>query len=269
MREGTPTSARVVSIASGKGGTGKSVTATNLAVLRAQRGERVLLIDFDAGLANDHLLLGLAPQYDLGHVAEGRVAVADAMVAGPAGVRLLSGGVGRHGLANPTRRELERLFKALRPLEDEFDLILVDHGAGISYATLAHLAAATTLLIVTSHEITGLSDAYALYKRARMVNPELRVGTVFNRVPDHAAAESAWERYRGACRRFLGSQPECVGIVPADHLVSQSVDARIPVCLMAPTSAAALALAQVARWPQLDTARSVTAFYERATKALR
>ncbi len=269
MREGTPTSARVVSIASGKGGTGKSVTATNLAVLRAQRGERVLLIDFDAGLANDHLLLGLAPQYDLGHVAEGRVAVADAMVAGPAGVRLLSGGVGRHGLANPTRRELERLFKALRPLEDEFDLILVDHGAGISYATLAHLAAATTLLIVTSHEITGLSDAYALYKRARMVNPELRVGTVFNRVPDHAAAESAWERYRGACRRFLGSQPECVGIVPADHLVSQSVDARVPVCLMAPTSTAALALAQVARWPQLDTARSVTAFYERATKALR
>src|SRR6185295_5074437 len=100
--------ARVVCIASGKGGTGKSVLATNLAVLRALRGERVLLVDFDAGLANDHLLLGLAPQYDLGHVVEGRVAAADALVAGPGGMRLLSGGVGRHALANPTRRDLER-----------------------------------------------------------------------------------------------------------------------------------------------------------------
>ncbi|MFM9013030.1 MAG: AAA family ATPase, partial [Gemmatimonadota bacterium] len=56
MRESTPQTARVVSIASGKGGTGKSVVSTNLAVLRAQQGERVLLVDFDAGLANDHLL---------------------------------------------------------------------------------------------------------------------------------------------------------------------------------------------------------------------
>jgi flagellar biosynthesis protein FlhG len=269
MREGAPRTARVVSIASGKGGTGKSVLATNLAVIRARRGERVLLIDFDAGLANDHLLLGLAPQYDLGHVAEGRVGVGDAMIEGPAGIRLLSGGVGRHGLANPTRRELERLFKALRPLEDEFDLILVDHGAGIAYSTLAHLAAATTLLIVTSHEITGLSDAYALYKRSRMINADLRVGVVFNRVPDVASADSAWERFRGACRKFLGSQPDRIGTVPSDRAVAESVGLRLPVCLSEPSSPAGLALDAVARWPQLDVARSVTAFYERAVKALR
>jgi flagellar biosynthesis protein FlhG len=191
------------------------------------------------------------------------------MVEGPAGVRLLSGGVGRHGLANPTRRELERLFKALRPLEDEFDLILVDHGAGIAYSTLAHLAAATSLVVVTSHEITGLSDAYALYKRARMVNPELKVGVVFNRVPDVSSADSAWERFSGACKRFLGTTPARIGVVPADAAVASSVDQRVPVCLSSPQSRAALALADVARWPQLDLARSVTAFYERATRALR
>lgn len=72
LREKPAVPARVVCIASGKGGTGKSVVATNLAVQRASRGERVLLIDFDAGLANDHLLLGLAPKFDLGHLVEGR-----------------------------------------------------------------------------------------------------------------------------------------------------------------------------------------------------
>src|SRR5262245_61280240 len=41
--------ARVVCVASGKGGTGKSILSSNLAVLRARGGERVLLVDFDAG----------------------------------------------------------------------------------------------------------------------------------------------------------------------------------------------------------------------------
>jgi flagellar biosynthesis protein FlhG len=268
MRQSTAATARVVCIASGKGGTGKSVVATNLAVLRAQRGERVLLIDFDAGLANDHLLLGLAPTFDLGHVVEGRATVADAMVEGPAGLRLLSGGVGRHVLAHPTRREFERLLKALRPLEDEFDLIVIDHGAGIGYTTVTHLCAATTLLLVTGHEVTALSDAYALYKRACMVNPQLRVGVVFNKTPDAETGDSAWERLRGVCRKFLGRQPELVGFVPADLAVSRSVDLRAPVSLVDPEALAAQALAQVARWPQLETARSVDPFYERALKAL-
>ncbi len=268
MRQSTTATARVVCVASGKGGTGKSVVATNLAVLRAQRGERVLLVDFDAGLANDHLLLGLAPPFDLGHVVEGRATVADAMVEGPAGLRLLSGGVGRHVLAHPTRREFERLLKALRPLEDEFDLIVIDHGAGIGYTTVTHLCAASTLLLVTGHEVTALSDAYALYKRACLVNPSLRVGVVFNRTPDSEAADSAWERLRGVCRKFLGRQPELVGYVPSDVSVSRSVDLRTPVSLVEPDSLAARSLAQVARWPQIDAARTVEPFYERALKAL-
>ena len=65
--------ARVVCVASGKGGTGKSVIASNLAVQRSRTGERVLLVDFDAGLANAHLLLGLSPVYDLGHVMQGQI----------------------------------------------------------------------------------------------------------------------------------------------------------------------------------------------------
>ena len=70
------------------------------------------------------------------------------------------------------------LFKALKPLESEFDLVIIDHGAGLGYATVAHLAATSTLLLVTNHEVTALSDGYALYKRAHMVNPTIRVGLV-------------------------------------------------------------------------------------------
>jgi flagellar biosynthesis protein FlhG len=261
--------ARVLCVASGKGGTGKSILSSNLAVLRALRGERVLLVDFDAGLANAHLLLGLAPQYDLSHVLQGQVRAEDALVSGPAGVRLLSGGVGRHILANPTRRELDRLFKALHPLESQFDLIVIDHGAGVSYATVTHLAAASVLLLVTNHEVTALSDGYALYKRAHLANPAIRVGLVLNRVPDEGRAHSAWERFQSASQRFLGHAPEFVGWVPYDPAVLRSVEARVPVALLEPDSAATQAIEGVSRWTPIDGAHAPRAFFERARAALR
>ncbi len=261
--------ARVVCVASGKGGVGKSVISSNLAVVRASRGERVLLVDFDAGLANDHLLLGLAPKHDLGSVLEGSVSAADALIEGPAGVRLLSGGVGRMELVQPSRRELDKIFRALRPLEDRFDLIIVDHGAGLSYSTLAHVAVAPTLLLVASHEITALSDAYAMFKRALAVNRSVRAGLVINRAPSRAHVDSAWERFGGACRKFLGSVPELVGWVPADEAVSASVDERRPVVLSASSSPAARSIQQIADWRALDQPPSKEAFYDLACAALR
>lgn len=261
--------ARVLCVASGKGGTGKSILASNLAVLRSKAGERVLLVDFDAGLANAHLLLGLAPQHDLSHVLQGQVSAQDALVPGPAGLKLLSGGVGRHILANPTRRELDRLFKALRPLEDQFDLIVIDHGAGVSYATVTHLAAATTLLLVTNHEVTALSDGYALYKRAHLANPSIRVGLVVNRAPDEGRAQSAWERFQSASQRFLGHAPERVGWVPYDMAVLRSVEQRVPVTLLEPDSPAAKAIDGVAHWAPIDQCRGERAFFDLARAALR
>lgn len=261
--------ARVVCIASGKGGTGKSVLATNVASVRAEQGERVLLVDFDAGLANAHLLLGLAPRYDLGHVMDGRVPVHAAVVAGRGKLSLLSGGVGREALASPTRRQLDRLFRALRPLEDSHDLILVDHGAGLGYGMVAHLAATSTLLLVTGHEVTALSDAYALFKRAVSVNASIRVGLLVNRSPDEPTALSAWDRFRFASNKFLGRAPEFVGWVPADDAVSRSIEERRPVTLNEPESEAGRAIRRVSEWAALDLARTSSAFYERARRALR
>ncbi len=267
--QGRLSAARVVCIASGKGGTGKSVIASNIAVHRARRGERVLLVDFDAGLANAHLLLGMAPRHDLGHVMQGQVTAREALSEGPHGLKLLSGGVGRQALVDPTRRELDRLFRALMPLENEFDLVLIDHGAGLGYSTVAHLAATSTLLLVTNHEVTALSDGYALYKRATSVNRSIRVGLVVNRVPDKKLADAAWDSFRSVSERFLGHSPEFVGWVPTDPAVSSSVQRREPVVGSYPTSPAATSLAGVASWGPIDHARTTSAFYEKARKALR
>ena len=262
-------SARVVCIASGKGGTGKSIVATNLAWLKASQGERVLLVDFDAGMANAHLLLGVAPRYDLGHVMSGECRAEDAIAEGPDGIQLLSGGVGRHALVNPTRRQLDRLFRALDPLEADYDLVVIDHGAGMGYATVAHLAATSTLLLVTNPEVTALSDGYALYKRAHMVNRDIRVGLVMNRCASEHEAMGAWDRFRAASQRFLGHAPQYVGWVPADASVRRSISNRQPVTKLDPCSPAAHAIQGVAAWAPLEHARTHRPFYSRARSALR
>jgi flagellar biosynthesis protein FlhG len=261
--------ASVICIASGKGGTGKSILATNLAYLRASQGQRVLLVDFDAGMANAHLLLGVVPKYDLGHVMLGEIPAKEALADGPCGMKLLSGGVGRHALVSPTRRQLDRLFRALHPLEADFDLVIIDHGAGMGYATVAHLAATSTLLLVTNPEVTALSDGYALYKRANMVNPDIKVGLVMNRCASEVEASGAWDRFRGASHRFLGHAPQYIGWVPADASVSRSISRREPVTLMDPSSPAAHAIEAVARWGPIDCARTHRPFYARARSALR
>src|SRR6185503_20641724 len=62
---------RMLVVASGKGGVGKSNLSANLAVALGERGARVLLVDADLAQANLDLLLGVHPRYDLRHVLEG------------------------------------------------------------------------------------------------------------------------------------------------------------------------------------------------------
>ena len=200
---------------------------------------------------------------------KGEVPVADALVEGPAGVRLLSGGVGRQVLAQATRRELGRLFRSLAPVEGWFDLVIVDHGAGIGYATVAQLAASKLLIIVTQPETPALSDAYALFKRATLVNGDFRAGLVVNGTRDREEGLEVWRRLRDVAERFLGRAPELAGWVPRDEAVPRSVGARLPVLLGEPESPGARAMAELARWPAIGAVPAGGDFFERARRSLR
>src|SRR5262245_16131114 len=80
---------RVIAVASGKGGVGKTNVTANLAVTLAQRGQRVWVLDADLGLANLDVVYGITPTRTLLHVLRGERRLAEVVVEGPAGVRLL------------------------------------------------------------------------------------------------------------------------------------------------------------------------------------
>jgi flagellar biosynthesis protein FlhG len=63
---------KVIAVSSGKGGVGKTNVSVNLACQLARRGNRVLLMDADLGLANVDIMLGLKPKWNLWQVLNRR-----------------------------------------------------------------------------------------------------------------------------------------------------------------------------------------------------
>ena len=89
---------RVISVTSGKGGVGKTNIVGNLAMAFSRLGKKVLVLDADLGLANIDILFGLHPIYNLGHVISGEKQLAEIMVNGPEGIRIIPAGSGLEDL---------------------------------------------------------------------------------------------------------------------------------------------------------------------------
>ena len=209
---------RIIAIASGKGGVGKTWLAISLGQALARRGQRVLLFDGDLGLANVDVQLGLGPGPDLASVLCGRCTLAGAVrAAGPAGFDVLPGrsGCGQLGEVGPAL--LERLLADLALLARDYDVTLLDLPAGIDHAVRRLLRAATLRLVVTTDEPTALTDAYALIKLSRQESVPAALELVINLAakprgrPPHpcgaAAGVRAFSRVQPAARRRRAPRP--------------------------------------------------------------
>jgi Mrp family chromosome partitioning ATPase len=92
---------RVISVTSGKGWAGKSSVVVNLGLALAQRGLKMLLIDADLGSGNLNILLGLTPQLTFQDILAAQLKLAEVIVGGPGGLKILPASSGITEMAMP------------------------------------------------------------------------------------------------------------------------------------------------------------------------
>lgn len=238
--------ARVIAVTSGKGGVGKTNFSSNLSLVMARTGQRVIAVDADLGLANLHVILGVTPRYHLEHVIRGERTLRDTLHEAPGGIQIIAGGSGITELANLDETRRDAFVAGLSELDALADIILLDTGAGLSRNVLAFLCAVEEIIVVTTPEPTAITDAYATIKVVSKENPSARLMLVVNMAQSEAEAEAVAGRLMQIAGQFLRVQLEFLGYIPHDPAVSRAVRIQKPFTVSAPDSAAAQAIARIA-----------------------
>jgi flagellar biosynthesis protein FlhG len=230
----TPRSARVIAIASGKGGVGKTNIAVNLALCLARKGRKVVLIDTDLGTANIDVIMNVQSPCDLSHVIRRERTLKEAAVRVEPRLHLVVGASGLTGIADLTTTQRQSLVDQLMQLEIQSDIILLDCGAGISQNVLAFARAADELMIVTTPEPTALTDAYALIKVLCLAHRAPPMGLIVNQAATEREGLIVSERVAGVASKFLHVPLARCGQILRDPHVSKAVRQRIPFITLYP-----------------------------------
>ncbi|HEX2589103.1 MAG TPA: AAA family ATPase [Gaiellales bacterium] len=160
LAKGGNRSAHVFTVFSTKGGSGKTVIATNLAVCFARQGKRTLLIDFDLHSGDDALVLGLSPRWTILDLVQSP---------GDLDSEKLAGFVTRHSsgvdlLPAPTRPDEEELVDVdrLEPLlgvaRQSYDAVVIDTSSQFSPATLLAIDHTDSLVLVGASDVPTIKS---------------------------------------------------------------------------------------------------------------
>lgn len=236
----------MITVASGKGGVGKSTVALNLAIRFAQSGRKTLLVDADENLGNLDIMLGIAPDKRLGNVMRGERDLEDVLVSPMAYLTVLPGSSGDPDYPHMTLEQQATLLADLREISGDAQFIIIDAAAGIGNHVLGYAVNSHEALLVTVPEPTAVMDAYALIKMLTAADEHLPVKVIVNAVHKPAEGEETALKLQKAVKHFLDRPVHYVGAIPFDRNVSKSVTVQRPVVNEYPVSAAALSLRIIA-----------------------
>ncbi len=158
---------RIIPIASGKGGVGKSLVAANLAVAFAQAGQRVILVDLDLGASNLHLVIGQqAPKAGIGTFLNDIKSDLEKAVIQTSipNLRFIPGDTEIPGSANIKAAQRNALIKRLMKLDA--DILVIDLGAGSHQFILDFFLLSAHGIVVSAPTVTATLNAYVFLKNS-------------------------------------------------------------------------------------------------------
>jgi flagellar biosynthesis protein FlhG len=240
---------RVIAVTSGKGGVGKSNVVANLGLALARRGLKVLLIDADLGLGNLDILLGLNPRFTIHDALSLRLKLAEVLVEGPGGLRILPASSGIPELVVLNKLQKLFLLSELDHCIADADVVLIDTGAGISPNVLFFNIAAQERILVVNDQPPALADAYALIKVLVTQHAEKHFKLLGNDLTHPQEAEFVYQALLRMTESFLGQGVtlDYLGFIPHDDAIPQAVKKQQPVLALHPQAPASRSFVNIAR----------------------
>jgi flagellar biosynthesis protein FlhG len=230
--------ARIISVTSGKGGVGKTSLSVNLAAHLSKQGTKILLIDADLGLSNVEIMLGVTPSYTLKDVIKHGKDIEDVIINGPYNLDFISGGNGFLELAELSEIEREEILIKIHKLEELYDIIIIDTGAGISKNVTAFLTISDEIIVITTSEPTALTDAYSIMKVISEEKLKKKIGLIINRVKTKSEFQQASNILISTAKKFLGEEIKSLGYVYEDPNVRKTIYKKTPFVIYYPDSKA-------------------------------
>lgn len=238
MKVTTKKTAKIVSVTSGKGGVGKTSLSVNMAAHLGKEGVRVLVIDADLGLSNVEIMLGVTPSYTLKDVIKHGRAIEDVIINGPYNIDFISGGNGFLELVELSEVERDEILVKIHKLEELYDIIIIDTGAGISKNVTSFLTISDEIMVVTTSEPTALTDAYSIIKVITEEKLKQKIGLIINRVKNKNEFQQASDILINTAKKFLGEDIRSLGYVFEDPNVRKTIYKKTPFVIYYPDSKA-------------------------------
>ncbi len=234
---------RVITVFSTKGGAGKSVIATNLAVVLARRSERpVVLIDADLQFGDIAVMLKLAPQHTIVDAVSALDRLDLALIQSllithnPSGLRVLPAPLEPAFADQIGATEMVRIVELLRQF---CAFVVIDTPAYFNDVVLGLIEESDDVLLVAGMDIPNIKNVKIGLQTLRLLNtPMEKVKLILNR------ANSKVKLDVGEVERTLGVQAEA--LVPSDVVVPQAVNKGEAVVLVAPKSGVARSMEDLA-----------------------
>jgi len=227
---------KLITIASGKGGVGKTTTAINLGAAINGLGKEVIILDANLTTPNIGLHLG-APivPVNLNHVLNGKAKIDDAIYEHGSGTKIVPSSLSIKELGNLNHKKLKDVGKKLRKMAD---YVIYDSAAGLGEEAVAAMESADELILVTNPEIPAVTDALKASKLAYQLGIPVRgiVVTRKNGIKGEMPVENIADML----------ELPILGVIPEDKVIKQSVLLKDALVHTHPRSRAARAYRKLA-----------------------